>query len=248
MRRSRILGDRSIRSAGRSSGSVEITLPVCLMDLQGVTCRVELRDGLSPEVVLKPEMGGLLPVFEATWDLLSLALKTIGEICEFWEGDYVLGLFPESGFSGRPGLAYADALIVQRELPRGARIEAAGKDRAFEAFARMIEGMATVAGGRLGLLAENAPSFGNHLAYAVTGVTTGAVDPFARGLLMDDPSHVEWSRDDDVWAEQHWIAAQTRLENLYDRCKAWDREPDLYTKQRQLWYRARRFEARVRSE
>lgn len=244
MKRSRILGTRSVRSAGRSSGSIEITLPVCLVDLQGVSCRVELHDGLAPEVVLRPDVGFLLPVFDAAWELMSQALKTVGEIGEFWEGDYVLGFFPEAGLSGRPGLAYADALVVQRDLRPGTHLGTDERDRALEAFGRMIESMAAVAGVRLGLSSESAPLFGSQLAYAATGATIGAVDAFTRGLLLDVSADAGWCREN-PWAEEHWLAAQTGLQNLHDRCMAWDKEPDLVAKQRQLWYQARRLETRA---
>ena len=51
------LGTRRVRSAGRTSGSVEVTLPVQLSVLQGVACRLVVRDGARPELVLEPELG-----------------------------------------------------------------------------------------------------------------------------------------------------------------------------------------------
>ena len=73
-------GKRNIRSAGRSSGSVEITLPVELAILEGIACRLSLRDGLVPEIVLQPDLLVVMPVFEKLWSLLRLGLEETGEI------------------------------------------------------------------------------------------------------------------------------------------------------------------------
>jgi len=237
------LGDRIVRSAGRSSGSIEITLPVRLMVLQGVMCRVELRDGIAAEVVLHPDFSPLLPIFDTVWSLLGQSLKTIDEIGEFWEGDYVLGLFPETPQSGRPILAYADALAIQHSFNGGDQGETGTIRPVPEAFARIIESLATVVGMRFGLSAQTAVMFGNQLAYDASSVALGTVDAFARGWILDDSAEVGWCRDR-PWAEETWIAAQPRIESILDRCAAWDKEPGLFAAQRKLWYQARRLETR----
>lgn len=239
-------GRRNVRSAGRGSGSVEITLPVELAVLEGATCRFELRDGLAPEIVLLPDLRFLVPIFETVWARLGLGLELVGEIGEFSEGDYVLGLFPSAGAMGRPGLAYADALLVERDLRPGDRTAIEERIRALEAFARVIESMATVAGARLGLSTAIAALFGNQIAFVVTGAPIGAVDAFARSSLSDVSAEVGWCRSNPL-GEASWVSAQTRLAGVYDRFAAWDGDPATMAKERELWYRARRFETHVQT-
>lgn len=246
MRRSMHFGTRNVRSAGRGSGSIEMTLPVELAVLEGVTCRVALRDSLVPEVVLQPDLRFLLPLFETTWDRLNLGLEPVGEIGGFSEGDYVLGLFPAAGVSGRPGLAYADALLVARDSWDGEEAAVGDATRAIEAFARMIESMAIVAGTRLGLPTEIAAMFGNQIAYVVTGAPAGTVDMFARSLLSDMSPEVGWCRRHPL-AKESWLSAQARLAGVYDRFAAWDGDPAALARARESWYRAHRFETRTQS-
>jgi len=240
------LGDRIVRSAGRKSGSIEITLPVGLMALQGVMCRFELRDGIAAELVLHPDFGSLLPVFDAAWNLLRQSLKRIDDIGEFWEGDYVVGLFPEARLSSRPILAYSDALAIQHSIPNDEQAKSGGIEPVLEAFARIIESLAMVAGTQLGLSMETAAVFANQVAYSASGVSMGTIDAYARGSLLEATAEVGWCREN-PWAEETWLAAQARLENILDRCAAWDKEPGAFARERQLWYQARRLETRAQS-
>ncbi len=240
------IGNRNIRSAGRGSGSVEITLPVDLGVLEGVRCHVELRDGLVPEIVLRPDLGFLLGVFEAAWARLAIGLETVGEIGGFSEADYVMGLFPETGLGSRPGLAYADGLLLQRQ-PRAKRRDGMdGRMRSLEAFARLIEAMATVAGGRLGLSIAMASLFGNQIAYTATGAPVAMIDAFARSSLAEVSSEIGWCHGD-PFAEACWLAARPRLARLYERLADWDEGAAGLQKERENWYRARRVEIRVHS-
>lgn len=246
MRRSIHFGNRNVRSAGRGSGSVEMTLPVELAVLEGVTCRIELRDGLAPEIVLQLDLRFLMPLLEAIWDRLGSGLETVGEIGGFSEGDYVLGLFPAAGLIGRPGLAYAEALLVERDLRPGEPATAERRIAALEALARVIESMATVAGTRLGLSIETAGLFGNQIAYVVTGAPIGAVDAFARSFLSDVSPDVGWCRSDPL-AEASWRSARSGVAGVYDRFAAWDGDPGALARARESWYRARRFETRIQA-
>jgi len=234
-------GKRNIRSAGRSSGSVEVTLPVELAVLEGIPCRLYLRDGLAPEIVLQPDLQAIMPVFEKLWDLLRLGLEEIDEIGDFAEADYGFGLFRASKLGAMPSLAYADALLIHRNL--GAAVEAA--PHVLEAFARIIESMAAIAGGRLGLSNERAALFGNQVATLVSGEMIGARDAFARSLASQSsstPEDVGWRRNIPL-STDNWRRAQSALMRMYDQFRSWDNEPAAFTKERELWYRARRFEA-----
>lgn len=245
MRRSTHVGSRNIRSAGRGSGSVEITLPVAFSALEGVSCQVELRDSLVPEILLRPNLGFLLSVFEALWDRVALGLEGIGDVGAFSEADYVVGLFAETNLSGRPGLAYEDALRVHRQVQSE---EAGGGPSciaapSLEAYARMIDGMATVAAGRLGLSIGMAVLFGNQTAYAATGASVAAVDAFARSSLADLSPDIGWCRSDPL-DEGAWVRARPRLKELFNRLSDWEDDAAGMHKEREHWYRAHRLEAR----
>ncbi len=236
-------GKRNIRSAGRSSGSVEVTLPVELAVLEGIACRLYLHDGLAPEIVLQPDLLVIMPVFERLWDLLRLGLKEIDEIGDFAEADYGFGLFRASKLGTMPSLAYADALLIHRRL--GTTVEAT--PHLLEAFARIIESIAAVAGGRLGLSNERAALFGNQVAHLVSGEMIGARDAFARSLASQSssaPRDAGWCRSAPLSAD-NWRRAQSALMHVYDQFRSWDNDPTAFTKEREPSYRARYFEAHL---
>ena len=238
-------GKRNIRSAGRSSGSVEITLPVELAILEGVACRLSLRDGLVPEIVLQPDLLVVIPVFEKLWSLLRLGLEETGEIADFAEADYGFGLFRTSKLGTRPSLAYTDALLIHRSL--ATTVDAT--PQVLEAFARIIESMAAVAGARLGLSSERAALFGNEVACLVSGEMIGARDAFARSLASQSSitsRDTGWCRNVPL-STDNWHRAQDSLNHVYDQIRSWDNDPAIFTKERELWYRARHFEAQFRT-
>lgn len=238
-----LLGNRNIRSAGRTSGSVEITLPIELAVLEGITCQVTLRDGLNPEIVLQPDLRAAIPMFETLWDRLKIGFETVADIGDFSEVDYALGLFPAPRWRGRPSLAYTDALAVQHHLV------AHDEDRqcALEAGARLIEAMATVAGGRLALPSELAGVFGSEVAWLASNAPIGAADDFARGLTVRTvvAGGGTACERENLLNREKWIKAQGALAQVYERFAAWRDEPQIYASTREAWYRARRFETRV---
>jgi len=88
------LGTRRIRSAGRTSGSIEITLPVQLQVLEGAECRLMVRDGSRPEIVLQPDLSAAQSLFYELWQKLGLGLREVDEIGDFSPADFTLALFP----------------------------------------------------------------------------------------------------------------------------------------------------------
>lgn len=246
MARSMQFSQRNIRSSGRGSGSVEITLPIDLAVLEAVSCSIELRDGLMPEIVLRPDLTFLLPVFEAVWQRLALGLEPVGDIGSFSEGDYVLGLFAERGFADRPCLSYADAVLAGRYINADEATTSFSGADTLEAFARMFEPMATVAGTRLGLSPATAALLGNQIAFAATAAPVPSLDVFARSSLSDVSGEIGWCKGLPL-SETRWRAARPALETLFLRVADWDAEDSDLTKARKHWYRARRLEARLRA-
>ncbi|WP_085933342.1 hypothetical protein [Enhydrobacter aerosaccus] len=222
-----------------------MTLPVELAVLEGIPCRLHLRDGFALEIVLEPDLRGVMSVFEKVWALLRIGLEEVEEIGDFAEADFGFGLFRSAKFGSLPSLAYADALLVRRDLEDGVHVT----PQALEAFAYLLESMAVVAGNRLGLTSERAATFGNRVAYLVSGEAIGGRDPFARavfpigGLESREPG---WCRGKPLDAED-WRRASPHLAEVYEQFRAWERDPTLFAKERQHWYRARQFESQLRT-
>jgi hypothetical protein len=224
-------GNRRIRSAGRASGSVEVTLPPQLHGLQEIKCRLMLRDGTHPEIVLQPDLSSAHTLLLQLWQKLRMGLAGIGEIGDFDPSSFTLALFPPRHWQQRPPLAYSDALMVLRKITDG---------EAHDALARLTGYMAIAAGQRLGLGDALALAFGDALAYLLTGISILAGQEFERGLatrLFWDqraPSLPPSSLLDDLT----WQQAGPGLSRVWEQFDAWQKAPESHAVARQNWYRA----------
>ena len=237
------LGKRAIRSAGRTSGSIEITLPTQLQILEGVECRLTVRDGSRPEIVLQPVLSAAQTLFRALWHNLRLGLGEVDEIGDFSASDFVLTLFPPGHWQERPPLAYTDALALLRwrtACGRGDGPPIGQEDREPEALTRLLAFMAVVAGYRLGMKGSLALAFGDAVAYLITGVPAGLGTDFERGMAHrifwgegQAQQLVGFPFDDRVWQQ-----ARTGLQRVYDQFRAWQENPDVCAVAREKWYRA----------
>lgn len=223
------LGSRRIRSAGRTSGSVEVTLPPQLHSLQEIECRLVLRDGAYPEIVLQPNLATAHALLPRLWKQLQAGLAPIGEVGDFDPAAFALALFPPSHWQQRPPLAYVDALAVLRR----------SGDEPREALARLISSMAIVAGGRLGLRETLAAAFGDTAAYLATGVATLASFECERGLarrLFGEPPPV--GQAELLAVERLWARAGPGLTRVWEQFADWQAMPESHVAARQRWYRA----------
>jgi hypothetical protein len=235
------LGIRKIRSAGRTSGSIEITLPAQLQVLEGVECRLMVRDGPRPEIVLQPDLSSAQALFQALWQKLRLGLGEIGEIGDFSPADFTLALFPPRHWQDRPPLAYADALAVLLQ-----RVEQ--EDREPGALIRLLAFLAVAAGYRLGLGGGLALAFGDAVAYLVTGTPAGLGTDFERGMahrLFWGEGRAQQSLgppfDDQVWQQ-----ARPGFREVYEQFHSWQEDPAAYAAARDKWYRALTMEMGLR--
>ena len=201
------LGMRKIRSAGRTSGSIEITLPALLQFLEGVECRLVVRDGPRPEIVLQTDLSPAQDLLQELWQKLRQGLGEIEDLGDFSPSDFSLALFPPRHWQERPPLAYADALAVLQyrkgsgtayrkgsgTLHRngsgtahrkgsGTLQRAGGNGRTPEALVRLLAFLAVAAAYRLGLEAALALAFGDAVAYLITGTPAGLGTDFERGM------------------------------------------------------------------
>ncbi len=234
------LGTRTIRSAGRTSGSIEITLPTGLQGLEKVECRLLVRDGPRPEIILQPDLSEAQAFLSELWQKLRLGLGEIDEIGDFAIGDFTLGLFPPHHWQECPPLAYADALaaLQQRTGQRNGNQEA---------LTRLLAFLAVVAGYRLGLRGPLALAFGDAVAYLTTGMSVGLGTDAERGLAH----RVFWGDGlvpqplSSSFADQVWRQARPGFRRVYDQFHAWQENPAAYTAAREQWYRALQMEMGV---
>jgi hypothetical protein len=249
------LGTRRVRSAGRTSGSVEVTLPVQLSVLQGVECRLVIRDGARPELVLEPELGEAQAFFRDMWEKLALGLALVDEIGDFTAGAFSLTLFSAARAPDRPPLTYADGLAALRErVVLGVGGAAASElDTAWDALARVLGALAAAAGQRLGLTSALALAFGDGLASVMTGVAVGWGTEFERGVAhkaffaeMAGEASTTGARPSlSPFEDRAWRAAQPGLARVFEQHKKWQAEPVLYEAARDRWHVALSLELRV---
>jgi len=236
------LGIRKIRSAGRTSGSIEITLPALLQVLEGVNCRLTVRDGPRPEIVLQPDLTAAQDIFQALWQKIRLGLGEIGELPDFSLADFTLAFFPSQHWQECPPLAYADALAVLRIHGQSGSPphNGGGAEGEEEALTRLLAFLAVTAGYHLSLQGRFALAFGDAVAYLITGNPTSLGTDFERGMahhLFWDEGHSQPPLgspfDDQVWQQ-----AQPAFRRVYDQFRAWQEAPAACAADRDQWYRA----------
>ncbi|MDR3473945.1 MAG: hypothetical protein P4M09_19990 [Devosia sp.] len=232
------LGTCKIRSAGRTSGSIEVTLPPALQAFTGLGCRVVLRDGVQPEIVLQPDLAGLKSLLRSLWGKLALALGA-GEVVEdFNPSLFMLTLLPPRHWQTGLPLAYADALtLTRRDMDRTADD--------LDALARVLTVMAAAIGRALGLEQPFALGFGDAVAYAVTEASTGFGADFERSLAAGLCRQARLERPSPVspFSDEFWMQWEPVLRRIRGQFVAWQNHPDQHHTARQQWYRAQQCES-----
>jgi hypothetical protein len=232
------LGTRKVRSAGRTTGSIEVTLPTLLAGLEGIECRLVLRDGSRPEIVLQPDLSAVQSLFQDLWQQLRLGLGEIDDIGDFSPADFTMSLFPARHWQERPPLAYTDALAVMQH-------RSGQKDDQPEALARLFAFLAVAASQYLELKGALALAFGDAVAYLITGRAAGLGADFERGMAHRTFGGLEgkvltlgYPFDD-----QAWQLARPSFRLLHQQFRLWQENPLVYAADRDNWYRAFRFES-----
>ena len=232
------LGMCKIRSAGRTSGSIEVTLPPALQPFTGFGCRVVVRDGLQPEIVLQPDLAGTKALLKTLWQKLALALGAAELVDDFTPSVFTLTLLPPLHAQRGLPLAYADALTLMRT----------GEERSADdqdALARVLSVLAAAIGRALNLQQAFALGFGDAVAYAVTQTSAGFGTDFERSMAAGFARQARRRGrslvsplDDEFWLE--WEPA---LRRIYEQFLAWQNNPDQHDAARQQWYRAQQCES-----
>jgi hypothetical protein len=228
-------GTRQIRTAGRGSGSVELTLPGQLRGLVGLPCRIVLHDGERPDIVLQPDMARAREGFSALWAELALAL--LGEpVPPFPAPAFCFGLLPRHG-APAPYLCWQDGLAL------GAG--AAGP----EAVARSIAACAGQMAADLAIAPALAAAFG-----AVCGFTAIGRVAFPEWQVHCDvasvalASHEAWqpghafAHAPDTRAAAFWARLKPGLCGVADVFAGWSQPGSAYPALRAAWRRGRSIE------
>jgi hypothetical protein len=231
-----LLGTGKIRSAGRTSGSIEITLPPALQTLTGLTCRVLVRDGLYPEIVLLPDFADAWSYLEGLWKQLSRTLG--GATGRFTPGAFTLTLLPPRHSQRGLPLAYSDLVQLARNGEHFAQEE-------LEALVRVLSVLAASIACDLGLDRAFALGFGDAVAFVVTRQSAGFGTDFERSMAASLSRQAHFTRravialfDDDFWLE-----CEPALRRIHEQFRSWQGKPERYEAMRQQWYRALQFES-----
>jgi len=237
------IGIRRVRSAGRASGSIEITLPPELAALEGLDCRIVLRDGARPEIVLEPDLAPAVAIFTRAWTRLRTLLRLAGDIGEFPAQECELTLLPGQRQNGRPLLIYSHAWqvsVLGRRIADAAPATMSLADR-HTALTGLVAPLATVAGQRLGLVGPMAAAFG----VALAGLAAPPSQSAASGPeeFESDAARRIWraacgsnALPLDALAPQHRDGqAQQALQRIVSQCRAWQEHPDGYALARAQW-------------
>ena len=241
------LGTRKIRSAGRTSGSVEITLPTVLHVLEGTECQLIVRDGPRPEIVLQPDLTVAQDLFQTLWHKIQVGLGEIGDLPDFSLADFTPNFFPLQHWQERPPLSYADAMIIIQQQDHRVFASYSHSDNrknrpvgGEDALSRVLASLVVGAGYHLGLKGRIALAFGDSLAYLVTANTTSLGADFERGMAH----RLFWGKDclpqpfSNPCDGRDWQQARPGFRRVFDQFLIWQETPATCTIARDQWYRA----------
>ncbi len=224
-------GTRSIRSAGQGSGSVEVTLPAAFRDLAGLPCHLALRDGLRPEIVLRPDLRAARAAFGRLWLLLAAALAAeVGTDPPL--ADCVVTLRPAEGARDAPRLAWTDGLALAGSPPHGGMPLA----RSAAALARMLAAP-------LGIAPALREGFGDACGFALAGhappgaeaaCDIGAALLAAHGIAPGAPLA---EANDHALSPRFAEAAAPALRRLRDAHLDWTADPPRHASLLAAWRR-----------
>lgn len=227
------LGKCKIRSAGRTSGSIEITLPPALQTLMGLSCHVVVRDGFQPEIVLQPDLVEARSLLETLWQKLSSALDGSDSLGASKPSGFMFALLPPRHSQRGLPLAYADIVHLT-----GMGSKNAASDP--EAVARIVSVLTAAIGRRLGLQPSLALGFGDAVAFAITQVPAGFSSDFERSMTagLCRQAQLRERSPGSPLDEEYWQECRPALRRIYEQFRVWQDDPGLFELARQRWYRA----------
>jgi len=223
---------RKVRSSGRTSGSIEITLPPEMQALEGIECRLMLCDGARPEIVIRPDVSMAEVVFEDLWDRLRIAFAQIGDIGAFTLSDFTVSFLPPRHWNERPPLSYRDALTIYRANQGQFEKDNSG-------LSHLITFLTVSAAYRLGLQNRYALVFGVMVGYLVSGMHASHGIDFEQDAILqlfnehDNSMLVPLSGRFDT---ERWEQAQAGFKRIYNQGCTWQADPSAYELDRNQWW------------
>ena len=220
--RRRFNADRETQHSivGTQQRQIELTLPVELAVLEGVPCQVGCAMASCQRSCCCRDLVGIVPVFEALWDRLSLGLENVGAI-----GDSPKPMTHSVSFRRRNG-ASSVARLCRRPLdPRSREVEADIGSRGLEASARIRrehDGGCRASPGLVGRARGPVRQSGGP---PLERRGDPRRDAFMRGLASQAiaaPFEADGSRAD-LLSVAPWRDAQPELARLYDQFASWER-------------------------
>lgn len=218
------LGTRHIRSSGRGSGSVEMTLPSRLRALAGFPCRVSLRDGPRPEIVLEPDLADARDAFARVWPRLAAAILAgrAGSVAMSLPlADLRIVMHPDGCAAAEtPMLAWFDG-----------RMLAAAPPHPPEAICRSIAGLSFILAEPAGIGPALAALFAAACGFAVSGSRLPRLDPDAAGIIIAALSDIGrqpgWPlvHAPDAFSVAFWQEAAPMLTRVYELFLDWSARP-----------------------
>jgi hypothetical protein len=232
------LGVRQIRTAGKGSGSVELTLPGALRHLVGLPCRVILHDGERPDIVLQPDLTQAMAAFVTVWDHLA---ETLCADCAglppppFPAADFSFAMYPR--LSATPCLSWGDGLSI---AARAADPAGAG---------RSIAACATQAADLIGITPALAAAWGAVCGFLACGEIAfpewqEACDIAAAAMKRHDAWRpgAAWASCPDVLTHNFWVALAPGLAACCALFAGFSAPGSDYTALRTAWRRGRSIE------
>jgi hypothetical protein len=231
------LGVRQIRTAGKGSGSIELTLPADLRALVGLPCRIMLRDGSRPDIVLQPDLRGALSAFSLLWTAMAgILLRQDADPPSLPLPAFSFGLQPRAGGGGLPFLCWRDGLALAASPPYDPAT-----------LARTIAAFGLVLASDLEIAPALAAGFGAACGYLLCGAPANAdgqeaCDLAAAALHRTHQAQaplasIEGALDDDVWHRAAPLLIATA-----DLFAAWTADPAAHIALRAAWRRGRTIE------
>jgi hypothetical protein len=231
------LGVRQIRTAGKGSGSIELTLPAELRDLVGLPCRVMLRDGSRPDIVLQPDLRRAHEAFTALWQAVAAALaREDADVPPFPLASFAFGLHPRPGGGELAFLCWRDGLALAGPPPH----DPAAVSRTMAALGHAMAPALCIAPGL-------ATGFGAACGYVVSGVlptpdAQEACDLTAAALRLGRDSIQSEFCARGVMNDAFWRHAGPLLSATSDLFQAWTADPSSHATARSAWRRGRSIE------
>jgi hypothetical protein len=225
------LGVRQIRTAGKGSGSIELTLPTDLRDLVGLPCRITLRDGSRPDIVLQPDLQRAHKAFAAVWQ--SMAGKLLHDDAPFPLAAFGFGLHPRPGAGAAPFLSWRDGLVLAAPPPH----EAAAVSRTIGAFGHAMAAA-------LGIAPDLSSGFGAACGFLLSGSTASsdgqeACDLAATHLAKPEPPLAAAAA---TVGAAFWERAAPVLAEATELFVGWTADPSGFAALRAAWRRGRSIE------